>query len=347
MLNALVLGIALTPMAYDFGPDQLQRYAMKVTFEGFIPILGGQEGKVEVSLGVRVEGEAPEGGKPRAASEIESSKIVFNGAELPLGLDAVQEFFPRTTIVLTPQGRILSTDAPNVSLPVRLPGLDIKRFPDISYLPVEFPEQGIEVGRTFTFTKSFGGSDVEYTCQPKRIDDRTVEMDVTLAQSYEVLENEAKEVVTREADAVARVKTQVSGSGTIVFNRNQGVLERATIRATAKSDVTDLQTKQESRRTLVTLLEVKREGSETSAQAGSTRGQQPGLVQRASNWARSAWTLAKLAGTKGTQLGPDWPGQLRAAFESWTKQGPASLWTWIERFARLVEGGYAQDRRTR
>ena len=40
------------------------------------------------------------------------------------------------------------SDAPNVKLPVRLPGLDVKRFPDITYVPIQFPDRELKTGDT-------------------------------------------------------------------------------------------------------------------------------------------------------------------------------------------------------
>src|SRR5688500_14619030 len=138
MLILLVL-VATTPIAYGLGPGIKANYDVNVTFDGFIPLFGGQQAKVEVNMAVDVRGLAEDDQKrPRASSEITEFAVLFNGSKLPLTVQSVQEFFPKTTVSLSPQGKILKTDAPDVSLPVRLPGLDAKRFPDITYLPIEF-----------------------------------------------------------------------------------------------------------------------------------------------------------------------------------------------------------------
>lgn len=271
--------LALAPVAYGFGPELKLTYDVKVGFEGFIPVLGGQEGKVEVLMGVSVDGLSPEGTNLRAASEIKKFKLSFNGAELPLTVDSVKDFFPRTTIQFTPGGRIVKTDAPDLKLPVRLPGLDAKRFPDITYLPVEFPETSVEKGQAWEFKKSFGDSDVVYKCTAALVSADSVEVDMTMNQTYTVLENEAKEIVVDRKDAVNSVETTMTGSGRAIFDRKRGVVKVFSANGNSVSTVTDLKTKLESRRVLKMVLEVALKEKEP-AQPRPT-----GIVDRA----RQAW----------------------------------------------------------
>lgn len=292
---ALLLSAALAPVAYGFGPATKLAYDANVTFEGFIPILGGQEGKVEVAMGVSVEGlSSTEPKQLRAASEIKKFKIVFNGAELPLTLDNVRDYFPRTTIKLTPEGKIVATDAPDLTLPVKLPGLDAKRFPDITYLPIEFPETGVEPGTTWSFKKSFAGSDVTYTCKVAEMTETTVKVDLGIQQSYELLEDEAKQVVTNEKDAVARVKTDLNGTGVVEFDRKLGVVRVFNADAKAVSKATDLKTKETSERVLTTKLAIKLIQPEKKTSGSATileRAQ--GWWESAVEWGSSLWSKAK------------------------------------------------------
>lgn len=250
----LPLAILLT---YVFTPQTKLTYDAKVTFEGFIPILGGQQGKVEVKMMVEVKGGEPKGGNLTASSKLNTIELIFNGEKLPLTLEIVEEFFPKTNITLTPLGKVLTSDAPDKRLPVKLPGLDAKRFPDITYLPLEFPASGIQLDKPFKFTKSFGDSPVLYTVTPTKIDEASVEFKVELRQDYTVLEDETSEVVKVEADAISIVKTEVIGAGTITFNRKQGAVQAMKIESTAESIVTDLVTKKVTKRKLKTILDVK------------------------------------------------------------------------------------------
>jgi hypothetical protein len=260
MLTLLVLA-ALTPVQYQLPTEQSAQYDVRVVFEGFIPVLGGQEGEVQVDFGVAARGLKPDAeGLPRAESEMNAFRVTFNGAPLPFSLANAASFFPKTTISMTPHGRLVKTDAPDVSLPVRLPGLDVRRFPDITYLPIEFPEAGVEVGKSWTFKKSFGDGDVQYEVTPTSVGDETIEMDIRLRQRYEVLEDAGLTVVTERADAVARVTTDLAGEGKASFDRKRGLMRHVEVKAKADSQVVDLARDRKSQRTLTTRLRIQLRG---------------------------------------------------------------------------------------
>lgn len=258
MLTLLAAAAALK-LAYSFPPDVKRVYEVQTIFEGYIPILGGHDGKVEVNLVVTAKGLKPaEDGNPQILGTLDDIKVIFNGAPLTfVTIDNAKDYFPPTTITATPLGATLKTDALDTKIPVKLPGLDSKRFPDITYLPLQLPPDGAEVGRAYTFKKAFGDSDVTYVVTPTKVSDGEVEMDIALSQSYEVLENEGKEVVKDEKEAVARVKTEVAGKGTATFNPKLGAFTALTVKADANSTVSDLQTKKQSERKLKTTLAIK------------------------------------------------------------------------------------------
>lgn len=244
--------------AYGLLPGQSHQYTMFVQFDGFIPILGGQEGKARVEMDVFVQGLEPVETRLRASSELTKAVIFFNDAKLPLELEAVQSFFPKTTIEFEPSGKVTKTDAPDISLPIKLPGLDVKRFPDISYLPVQFGTGEWKVGATWNFVRSFGGSDVTYTCTVSKLDDTTATLDVQLKQTYTVLEAASLETVEKEEDAERRVTTTLEGKGSAVFNRKAGLFDLFDVKATADSQVETLEDKSKSTRKLTTHLHVER-----------------------------------------------------------------------------------------
>lgn len=285
---AIVAGLII----YGIEPGVRLNYDVNVRFEGFIPILGGQEGKVEVKLKVPVSGLKPTtDGTLRASSEIADAQILFNDAPLPLSAENVREFFPKTTIDFTPAGRILKTDAPDRTLPVRLPGLDLKRFPDITYLPIEFPAEPPKVGQTWTFEKAFGDSRVVYRCTPSTLTDGVAILKLQIAQTYETLEDSGLNVVTDEKDAVARVKTTLSGEGEAEFDCKRGILKRVTIQATAVSEVTPTDGSATSTRKLTTRLETKLQ----DAQAGPNAPVEKEPVgARLSDTATRWWAGARL-----------------------------------------------------
>ena len=195
--------------------------------------------------------------RARAASELTSVKLLYNDAVMPMDLKNVQAYFPRTTISLSPQGKVLKTDAPDVVLPMRLPGLDAKRFPDISYVPIEFPEAGIEVGKPWTFKKSLGGSEALYTVNPTKIDADHAYLDVKISQSYETFEDLHHNPVAQDKAPAYKIATTLSGSGTATFDRALGVITLFSGQTEADSVVTDMASTKTSPRKLKTTIQVK------------------------------------------------------------------------------------------
>ncbi len=251
---SLLCALAATTLQYRFNAAAHLDYDVQVVFDGFIPILGGQEALVDVKMSVAVDGlSADAEGRPRASSEIKEFKLVFNDFPLPWGVENVTGVFPKTTVSMTPEGKVVKTDAPDIQLPVRLPGLHVKRFPDITYVPIVFPTEGVEVGKSWSFTKAFGDSDVKYTVTPKSIDDKTAQLTIHIEQKYTVLEDESTNVV-EEKDAVNRVTTEVLGDGEAVFDRTRGAMLSIEIRAVASGSVVDLKTGAKSERQLKTTL---------------------------------------------------------------------------------------------
>jgi len=260
-MNSIVLLAALvtTPVQYQFKTDHSVNYTMSVAFDGFIPILGGQDGKAEARLKVLVKGaESKTLENLIASSELTDAELFFNEAKLPLGLDNIKDFFPKTTIKLTPFGKIIETDAPDKNLPIKLPGLDAKRFPDISYLPIEFPAEGVEIGKPFKFTKNFGDSPVEYECTMQLPIDDIAKFELTIKQSYSVMENISLEIVKAKEDAEFMVDTVVAGKGYVLFDMKKSQVKKMALNAVATSNVVEIATKTKSNRKLTTTLKVDR-----------------------------------------------------------------------------------------
>src|SRR5206468_8926072 len=100
------------PIAYNIPPAPVH-YHLGVHFDGYIPILGGMQGKVELQVGITVKGLAPDNGNPRATTDLTDLKILLNDATLPFGKDEVAKYFPNT-VTMTPQGKVLKNDAPDL-----------------------------------------------------------------------------------------------------------------------------------------------------------------------------------------------------------------------------------------
>jgi hypothetical protein len=250
MLSVLV-AVALTPIVYSFPKEAKVGYDVDFSFSGFIPVMGGLEGDAKVKLGFEVgAADQDKDGNARTTCELKAFKLTINDAEIPYGLQEVAKFFPKNTVTMTPQGKVLKTDVPDVKLPVRLPGLDVKRFPDVSFLPIEFPVEGIEVGKEWTYKKAFGDSDVSFTVKATVFADDKIEMDVKLAQAYDTFEDEAKNVVADERDAISKVHTDMAGTGKVTFDRKLGIIRASLMEGKSVSRAVDLQTRVETERKL-------------------------------------------------------------------------------------------------
>jgi hypothetical protein len=251
-MTASLLAFAVMSTAYRFEPGVEHEYMLKTTFEGFIPILGGVEGTAGVEIGFTVMGGPMKEGHQTAASELTSFVLKFGGEPLPLGLDAAQEFFPKTTVQLSPLGKVLKTDAPDKDLPVKLPGLDAQKFPDFTYLPILLPEEGLVTGGKWSFERIFGGSPLKYDCTVESLAGDLAKINVKVEQKYEVFEDDALQVVKEEADAAVLAKTVMSGSGQVQFDTKRGLVVKSLIKAAAETEVTDLATKEVTTRSLNT-----------------------------------------------------------------------------------------------
>ena len=321
-MTFVAAALLVVPLQYGFEPGFQVKYDSEIQFEGFIPIFGGQEdASVVVSMVVNVEGLQPENGAPlRAASEIIGFKVMFGPAALPFDATDVQDYFPRTTIGLTPDGKIVKSDAPDVSFPVRLPGLDVKRFPDITYVPIQFPTDGATVGQEWSFKKPFGESDMLYSCRLMKVTDGIAKIAVQIEQEYEVLENAALEVVKDEADAERRVKTTIGGAGVVYFDTRAGMVQEVLMVNEATSVATSLIDGEVTERVLMTTFSLKLHvpvpsqgepaggglGRGSNNKSPFHNGSQQTLLEaawssakdaanNALSWAKSAWTLVKLA----------------------------------------------------
>ena len=259
-------GQAISP-AYQFKSGQTTNYRMNATFDGFLPILGGNEGKAEVGMTIRVAGNDPLESRQRASHEITAFEIKFNGARLPLTLDNVVDFFPLTRLELSPLGEVLKNDAPDRDLPVKLPGLDAKRFADITYLPLQFSDKPVIVGDKWSFKKSFGGSDVNYEVTVQGVTANIARLSVKVTQDFTVLENDLLEVTTKREEAVQEARTVLTGAGTVEFDLAAGQTRKVEMVNDAVTTIKPLDGSASTERKLKTTLTVTRIEASTTGNA--------------------------------------------------------------------------------
>lgn len=347
-----LLALALASAQYGFEPGAKHDYQMTAIFDGFLPILGGNTGKAEISMGLTVTGEAKSASEVKAASEITSFSMKFNEAPLPFGLEMVQDFFPRAVVTLTPQGKITGNTAPDKDLPVRLPGLDPKRMPDITFVPIEFPDKGLNVGDVWKFEKPFAGAPIAYTCRLEKVEGDIAQVSVNVKQVLAFLESDAIEVVKKEEDAASSVRTEMLGSGRVWFDTVKGIAVGSKMQNTAISKVTPLKQGKPTERKMVTTLSVSRAGFQipkveeagpkVSAPSSESKGS---MISTAAAVANESWTWIKEKAQSGLNTLQAW--RMMAAtlasqvpFLSWDAAGSV-IKDWMQNWLgpRLVHRG--------
>jgi hypothetical protein len=250
-----LLNQALPAVTYSIPSDPLS-YRLDIKMKGFVPLFGLNQAEVELQAGLKVTGLPPEGDtNPRATTDIDSLRVILNGAVLPFSKDNVSQYFPNT-VTLTPQGKVLKNNAPNVEMAVHLPGLDIKRFPDITFLAIEFPTTEIDLNKSWSYSREFGDSKVDYTVTPVASSGDTLSLEVKMSQEYEEKEGDSFEAVKNSKDATYDVKTDVNGTGKVEFDLKRGLVRKFHLDADAVGNVTEIGSGKTSKRDLKTTMDV-------------------------------------------------------------------------------------------
>ena len=249
--------LAASVLAYSFPSGSKAIYDFQVDMDGYVPIMGRTQNQILVKLVVEVRGSGNTSeGNVGVTSDFTEMKASLGGVSLPFTVDDVKTYFPKTTLTLSAQGKVIKTDAPDIEMPIRLPGLDSKRFPDISFLPLEFPAEGVELGRAWNFKRKFGSSDIDYTATPTEIKDDSATFEVKILQKTSFFEDASAYEAKEEKNAVNRVEMTFTGAGQVVFDRKRGLVQKFNAVSQALSKVTNLKTSETSNRSLKTTLKV-------------------------------------------------------------------------------------------
>ena len=244
-------------LVYGYAPGSVTSFDVKVDFEGYLPLLGGKNGKANVEMRVLAAGIASDKpGLQHVESQIESLSVKLNSTQLPLTKSSIESFFPKATVVIEPTGKVLENTAPKKKLPVKLPGLDSQRFPDISFLPIQFSDKQIGADGTFTFTKKFNGSDVAYKVTLVGMDKDLVTFKLDLNQDSTEYEDDFKNPVEEESAATFSIKSHLTGTGIAVFDTKRHLFKSTKIEATNDSNVTQIKTQVVTTRQLKTILRI-------------------------------------------------------------------------------------------
>jgi hypothetical protein len=250
--------LTLLSAVYAIAPGVTNTYQVEVNFEGWVPIFGGKEGKASAKFTVTAMGLENVEGKPAVESEITEMEAMAFGSKLPLNKNNVSQFFPKSQVTYSPSGRVLSNSAPEIRMPVKLPGLDSQRLPEISYLPLELPEGTPTVGMTYSFQRKFGGVPVEYKVLVDQVNDKEIFFKLTLSQNAKSFEDAYGNPV-EEVDAKKKLDVQLTGTGTAVFNRSLSRFDYVIVDSNTTTKVTPIAKGKETTRNLKMIMKITRD----------------------------------------------------------------------------------------
>ncbi len=245
--GVLLLALTIVPMYY-FTEGVAIPYKVKMSFEGYLPILGVGEGKADVNGTFEVTG------KPNFSAEVKLTAfdVNFNGGKIPIDLDDAQKYVPGGAFTYTGSGMVSGWNPPLPSAPIKVPGLDLKHLPEVLFLPIAFPVGGCEIGKSFMFSVPLSGGVADYTVTPAA----GSVFNFKIHQTYSDFEDDANQVVA-EKDAALKVVTEVVGAGTGTFGSKSGRFLEFHIDDVSTSMATDVQTKKVTTRNLNRHMDVK------------------------------------------------------------------------------------------
>ena len=187
----------------------------------------------------------------------------------------------------------IATDAPDVKLPIRLPGLDVKRFPEATFLSVELPPDGVTAGKTWTYKKVFGDSEVDESLTAVSVAPNRIEFSIQMNQTLDTVEDASLAIPADPKDAVSKVHTVMQGQGKAVFDPVAGLLESSVVDADSVSTVTTIATNAVTQRKLHTKLDVELSPEpDTATPPPATDQPKPTKVQQLRALAELYWRLA-------------------------------------------------------
>ena len=246
--------------SYNFPVGSETKFNVKVQFDGFVPLFGGKVGKVDVDLVVRAVGvESKKSDLQSVDSEITELKAVAFGSTLPLNQNNIGQFFPKAVAIIETNGQVKQNDAPQVVMPVKLPGLDSTRLPEISYVPLVLNSEAATAGKPFEFSRTFNGASMKYKVTPTVKNEITEAFDIEVSQETSGFEDAYGNPVA-EGAAKSKLKTVLTGKGTATFSLAKRMFDKVMVETLGDTDVTNIKTGKTSKRSLKTTLTIVRDG---------------------------------------------------------------------------------------
>lgn len=246
---------------YDFPVNSETKFNVKVQFDGFIPLFGGRNGKADVSLVVKAASVLSQRADLQAVdSEIIELNAVAFGSALPLNKNNIGQFYPKATATFDRLGKVNFNSAPEVNMPVKLPGLDSKRLPEISYIPLILNSEAIMANKSYQFERTFNGAPLKYTVTPNTKNDHFITFDIAVTQQSSGFEDAYGNPAIEEG-AKSKLATNLTGTGTATFNLDKNMFDKVVVETKAETDVTVIKTGKSSKRNLKTTLTIVRDGA--------------------------------------------------------------------------------------
>lgn len=249
--------LTLLSLAYAYPIDAYTHYDVKVELNGYLPVLSGREGVAKLDFAMKVQGKRATASDQQVLShELTSFRVTLNDSVLPFNVDNVRAFFPLTTIELAPSGKVTKTDAPKKTLPAAIPGLDVQRLPELTYLPIEFPQHDLQIGSKWDFSRLINGAPFNYHCELSEVSEKTLKVWVSFDQTAKNFEDDELQRVPSREGAAFEVTTGLSGTGTLVFYRQPMTLKSSEVEVNSRSEVVGITSDFRGERKLKTTLRV-------------------------------------------------------------------------------------------
>lgn len=237
-------------MAYRFPISGTAKIDLSLSFDGDIPILGGQHGKANAKAQFEAVFAAPVNGKASITDSLKSFQVDFNGFQLPLTLKDALKYFPTTTFLTDPSGGYESQSKTNIKTPVRLPGLSLDNVPRITFAPFQIPPGLIAVGDQASYDAKIQGGTETVQLKVMMISTDRILLSVHYVSHTSGLEDSAEMVTDDPKSAASKVETTDEGSGTAVYSKKLGMFSGVSITDNAVTKVTAIDTHAKTERKL-------------------------------------------------------------------------------------------------
>ncbi|MBS1703340.1 MAG: hypothetical protein JST12_16885 [Armatimonadetes bacterium] len=262
----LTLGILSfqSPIGYDFPVDSVTKFSVKVQFDGFIPLFGGRNGKADVDMVVQATSVAEKVPSLQAVnSEIVEMSATAFGAKLPLNKNNIGEFFPSAVATFDRTGLVKTNGAGKVDMPVKLPGLDSTKLPEISYLPVVLNPLAISSRTAYSFDRTFNDVPMHYKVTPGAVKDGKQDFDIEIEQKTAGFEDLYGNPVVEEA-AKVKLTTDLKGTGKATFDLAKRMFDKVAMETNAATEATTIKTGKTTNRNLKTTLTIVRQDAKVN-----------------------------------------------------------------------------------